>query len=62
MANRTLSAVDYVLLVLLLLASAVIGVVFGCFKSRKNSAKEFLLGIEIDVFSFVEKHRISSLF
>ncbi|CAF1254576.1 unnamed protein product [Rotaria sordida] len=43
MATRTLSAVDYVLLVILLLSSAVIGVIFGFFKSKKNSAKEFLL-------------------
>lgn len=62
MVNRTLSAVDYVLLVLLLLASALIGVIFGVFKSKKNSAKEFLLGIEIDLFSFVEKDSICSLF
>lgn len=47
MANRTLDAVDYVLLVLLLLASAVIGVIFGFVKSRKNSAQEFLLGIKL---------------
>ncbi|UJR19248.1 hypothetical protein I4U23_022376 [Adineta vaga] len=29
--------------VLLLLASAIIGAIFGFFKSKKNSAKEFLL-------------------
>ena len=46
-----LSAVDYVLLVILLLASAVIGVIFGFFKSKKNSAKEFLLGIYFNIFS-----------
>ncbi|CAF3850445.1 unnamed protein product [Rotaria magnacalcarata] len=40
---RTLSVVDYVLLVLLLLSSAAIGILFGFFKSKKNSAKEFLL-------------------
>ncbi|CAF2576719.1 unnamed protein product [Rotaria sp. Silwood2] len=43
MANRKLSAVDYVLLVILLLASAVIGAIFGFVKSKKSSAKEFLL-------------------
>jgi hypothetical protein len=45
MVLRTLSAVDYVLLIVLLLSSAVIGAVFGFFKSKKSSAKEFLLGI-----------------
>lgn len=44
MATPKLGAVDYVLLVILLLASAVIGAIFGFFKSKKNSAKEFLLG------------------
>lgn len=44
MALRTLSVVDYVLLVVLLLASAVIGALFGFVKSKKSSAKEFLLG------------------
>ncbi|CAF1563961.1 unnamed protein product [Rotaria sordida] len=43
MVSRTLSAVDYVLLAILLLSSSVIGVIFGFFKSKKNSAKEFLL-------------------
>ncbi|CAF4765681.1 unnamed protein product, partial [Rotaria sp. Silwood1] len=43
MALRTLSAVDYILLIMLLLSSAVIGAVFGFFKSKKSSAKEFLL-------------------
>ncbi|CAF1160783.1 unnamed protein product [Adineta steineri] len=43
MAHPTLSAVDYVLLVILLLSSAVIGAIFGFFKSKKSSAKEFLL-------------------
>ncbi|CAF1436832.1 unnamed protein product [Rotaria sordida] len=43
MALRTLSAVDYVLLIMLLLSSAVIGAIFGFFKSKKSSAKEFLL-------------------
>ncbi|CAF0966719.1 unnamed protein product [Rotaria sordida] len=38
-----LSVVDYVVLALLLLSSAVIGVFFGFFKSKKTSAKEFLL-------------------
>jgi hypothetical protein len=47
MALRTLSAVDYVLLIILLLSSAVIGAGFGFFKSKKSSAKEFLLGINI---------------
>lgn len=45
MVLPTLSAVDYVLLIVLLLSSAVIGAVFGFFKSKKSSAKEFLLGI-----------------
>ena len=45
-----LSAVDYVLLVILLLASAVIGAIFGFFKSKKSSAKEFLLGTHFDMF------------
>jgi hypothetical protein len=49
-----LSAVDYVLLVILLLASAVIGVIFGFFKSKKSSAKEFLLGIYFD-YSLLKK-------
>jgi len=44
MTTRSLGAVDYVLLVILLLSSAVIGAIFGFFKSKKNSAKEFLLG------------------
>ncbi|CAF2418697.1 unnamed protein product [Rotaria sp. Silwood2] len=43
MALRTLSIVDYVLLISLLLSSAVIGVIFGFVKSKKSSAKEFLL-------------------
>ncbi|CAF1491028.1 unnamed protein product [Adineta ricciae] len=43
MALAKLGAVDYVLLVLLLLSSAVIGAVFGFVKSKKSSAKEFLL-------------------
>ncbi|CAF0833729.1 unnamed protein product [Adineta ricciae] len=43
MALRTLSVVDYVLLVILLLSSAVIGAIFGFCKSKKSSAKEFLL-------------------
>ncbi|UJR14173.1 hypothetical protein I4U23_001168 [Adineta vaga] len=43
MALPRLSAADYVLLVLLLLSSAVIGAIFGFFKSKKSSAKEFLL-------------------
>ncbi len=42
MAIRTLSAVDYVIFALLLLSSAVIGIIFGFNKSKKNSAKEFL--------------------
>jgi hypothetical protein len=44
MVTHTLHAVDYVLLVLLLLASAVIGILFGFFKAKKSSATEFLLG------------------
>ncbi|CAF3899796.1 unnamed protein product [Rotaria magnacalcarata] len=43
MASNRLSVVDYVILVILLLSSAIIGVIFGFFKSSKNSAKEFLL-------------------
>ncbi len=45
MALPTLSVVDYVLLIGLLLSSAVIGAFFGFYKSKKSSAKEFLLGI-----------------
>lgn len=44
MASSTLSSVDYVFLVILLLFSSAIGVIFGFFKSKKNSANEFLLG------------------
>jgi uncharacterized protein YneF (UPF0154 family) len=44
MALPKLSVVDYILLVLMLLSSTVIGVIFGFFKSKKSSAKEFLLG------------------
>ena len=47
MASYTLSAVDYVRLVLLLLSSAVIGAIFGFFKSKQSSAREFLLGMKI---------------
>ncbi|CAF1129491.1 unnamed protein product, partial [Rotaria sordida] len=43
MSLPALSVVDYILLVLLLLSSAAIGIVFGFIKSKKNSAKEFLL-------------------
>ena len=43
MATRTLSIPDYVILVALLLSSAVIGVIFGFFKSKRSSAREFLL-------------------
>ncbi|CAF1301176.1 unnamed protein product [Adineta ricciae] len=43
MATHTLSPVDYIILAIVLLSSAVIGVIFGFFKSKKNSAKEFLL-------------------
>jgi hypothetical protein len=50
MALKTLSAVDYVILVTLLLSSAVIGALFGFVKSKKSSAKEFLLGINIIIF------------
>lgn len=52
MVLRTLSAVDYVLLVGLLLASAVIGALFGFVKSKKSSAKEFLLGTEFSTRFF----------
>ena len=44
MITATLTAIDYVLLVLLLLSSAAIGVLFGFFKAKKNSNYEFLLG------------------
>ena len=44
MSLSTLSIIDYVLLVLLLLSSTAIGVIFGFIKSKRNSAKEFLLG------------------
>jgi len=50
MAVPTLSAWDYVLLVILLLSSAVIGAVFGFVKSKKNSAREFLLGTHLKYF------------
>jgi hypothetical protein len=53
MASNTLSAVDYVLLVILLLSSAVIGIIFGFFKSKQSSAKEFLLGI---IDSLIAQH------
>ncbi|CAF0763466.1 unnamed protein product [Adineta steineri] len=43
MVLRTLSIVDYVILITLLLSSAVIGALFGFVKSKKSSAKEFLL-------------------
>ncbi|UJR16669.1 hypothetical protein I4U23_003569 [Adineta vaga] len=43
MASHTFSAVDYIILVILLLLSSVIGIIFGFFKSKKSSAKEFLL-------------------
>ncbi|CAF1234481.1 unnamed protein product [Rotaria sp. Silwood1] len=43
MISRTLSIIDYIVLVILLASSAVIGLIFGVFKSKKNSAKEFLL-------------------
>lgn len=50
MQLRTLSAVDYVVLIALLLSSAVIGAIFGFVKSKKSSAKEFLLGIYFKIF------------
>jgi hypothetical protein len=50
MATHILSAVDYILLVIVLLSSSVIGVLFGFFKSKRSSAKEFLMGM-IDSFS-----------
>lgn len=62
MATRTLGAVDYVLLVILLLASAVIGVIFGFFKSKKNSAKEFLLGIIFQTLFLIKIINIFSLY
>lgn len=52
MATPKLTVVDYVLLVILLLASAVIGAIFGFFKSKKSSAKEFLLGMSFRNISF----------
>jgi len=45
MASHTLSVVDYILLVILLLSSSIIGVLFGFFKSKRSSAQEFLLGM-----------------
>ena len=57
MALRTLSVVDYVLLILLLLSSAVIGAIFGFCKSKKSSAKEFLLGIVLLLLSFCSVHQ-----
>jgi hypothetical protein len=44
MGLPTLSAVDYVVLVLLLLLSAVIGIIFGFIKSKKTSTKEYFFG------------------
>jgi Na+/proline symporter len=38
-----LSVLDYIILIGLLLSSAVIGALFGFVKSKKSSAKEFLL-------------------
>jgi len=52
MPSKTLSIIDYIILVLLLLSSAIIGTIFGFFKSKKNSSKEFLLGINCQRFSF----------
>ncbi|CAF1308586.1 unnamed protein product [Rotaria sordida] len=43
MALRTLSIVDYIFLIILLLSSAVIGVLFGFFKRKQSSSKEYLL-------------------
>ncbi|CAF3778008.1 unnamed protein product [Rotaria sp. Silwood1] len=50
MAPNKLSAVDYVILVILLLSSAVIGAIFGFFKSNKNSAQEFLLAAGLNIW------------
>ena len=61
MALPKLGAVDYVLLVLLLLSSAVIGAVFGFVKSKKSSAKEFLLGNSTS-FHFKNTHTYVFLF
>jgi type II secretory pathway component PulF len=58
MALPTLSVVDYILLIVLLLSSAVIGVVFGFFKSKKSSAKEFLLGMNL-ISSFYKIYKSS---
>jgi hypothetical protein len=44
MGLPTLSAVDYVVLVLLLLLSAVIGGIFGFIKSKKTSTNEYFFG------------------
>lgn len=62
MALRTLSVVDYVLLVLLLLASAVIGALFGFIKSKKSSAKEFLLGMSSELLDWVRVRSVLILF
>ncbi|CAF1276918.1 unnamed protein product [Adineta steineri] len=43
MGLPTLSVIDYVVLVLLLLLSAVVGIIFGCVKSKKISTKEYFL-------------------
>ena len=61
MAVTTLSAADYVILVILLLSSAVIGVIFGFFKSKKNSAKEFLLGSILKDFIILNTNVLSFL-
>jgi hypothetical protein len=61
MVLRTLSVVDYVLLIVLLLSSAVIGAIFGFVKSKKSSAKEFLLGIHL-IYLFYKTIEIIFLF
>jgi len=61
MVLRTLSAVDYVLLIVLLLSSAVIGAIFGFVKSKKSSAKEFLLGSNL-IYLFDKTIEIIFLF
>jgi hypothetical protein len=44
MAFTALSAVDYIALIMVLLLSAIIGIIFGFTKSKKSSAREYLLG------------------
>ena len=46
MTFATLSIVDYVLMISVLLLSTIIGIIFGFKGSKKNSAREYLFGRE----------------